>query len=317
LLTLWQELLNIDALGVEDNYFALGGNPLLAARLFAQIAHCFGVRLRPGTLEAAPTIRALARTLRSAQAARANLAASLLVELKAGGPLNLFLVHDGDGETLPYRLLAQHLPGALSVYGIGPCRLPGVPLAAGSIPQLARDYTAQVRRLQPQGPYRLGGLAAGGVIAFEMARQLQAAGEAVAMVALLDAARPGATGRPGDGARLLAQRLWVRMRLALLRWRLARGRAWPERLPPLSVREIYDSVEARYVPGPLAGAGVVLLRRRTGRAKADDALGWRGLVPDLQIVELEGAAHAGLLQEPQVAAAAAALADRLLPQVAL
>ena len=66
---------------------------------------------------------------------------------------------------LLYRALAQRLPGALSVYGIEPHRLPRVPLAAGSITQMARDYVAEARGLQPQGPYRLGGLGAGAVIA--------------------------------------------------------------------------------------------------------------------------------------------------------
>lgn len=324
LLTLWQELLNIEQLGVEDNYFALGGTSVLVARMFADMARRFGVRLPPASIVAAPTVRALARELQSLQQARTQQAASLLVELKLGGPRNFFLVHDGDGGTALYRHLAQHLPSALSVYGIEPHRLPRVPLAAGSIAQMAHDYVAQVRRLQPHGPYQLGGLSAGALIAYEMGRQLQAAGEHVATLALLDAARPGAAKRPGYIARQRLLRLWVRLRIALLRRGLAQGRAWPARLCALDVRQRYESAEAGYLPQPLIGAGVVLLRARAGLDGTndtparliymDEALGWRAVVPELEILDVEGG-HASMLREPHVAGLAALLADRLLPQV--
>ena len=328
LLSLWQELLNTDALGVEDNYFALGGTSLQAARMFAEIARRFGVRLRPTSIVAAPTVRALARALHAEEALQLDTPHPLLIELKAGGSMNLFLVHDGDGQTLVYRTLAQRLPAALSVYGIEPRRLARVPLAATSIEQMAHDYIVEVRRLQPSGPYRLGGLCAGAVIAYEMARQLQAAGERVALVALLDGARPGALRRSADRFAGLArwtlqsplQRLSVRLRFALLRQRLARGRAWPDRLPALSVREIYDSAESRYAPQPLSGAGTLLLRAREGLGEpddtpcrliyADETLGWRPLVPDLEVVDAEGG-HASMLQEPQVISLARALAERM------
>jgi thioesterase domain-containing protein len=363
LLSLWQELLNIDPLGVEDNFFALGGTSLLAARLFAEIARRFGVRLRT-TLVAAPTVRALARALRHEEALQLDQPLPLLIELKAGGPTNLFLVHDGDGDTLLYRDLAQRLPAALSVWGIEPRRLAHVPLAAACIEQMAGDYIVEVRRLQPTGPYRLGGLCAGAVIAYEMALQLQAAGERVALVALLDGARPGARRRSGRLARQRAQcfeqmlaalrqtepsavlrglrvlrgsagklagrarwtaqsrlqRLSVRLRFVLLRQRLARGHAWPDRLPALSVREIYDSAEARYAPQPLSGAGTLLLRAREGLGEpndtpyrllyADETLGWSALVPDLEVIDAEGG-HTSMLQEPQVICLARALAERV------
>jgi thioesterase domain-containing protein len=368
LLTLWQELLNIEDLGVEDNYFALGGTSLLAARMFAEIARRFGVRLRLTTIVAAPTLRSLARALQSEQVTQAGDAASLLIELKAGGPMRLFLVHDGDGETLLYRNLAQRLPSALSVYGIEPRRLPGVPLAAGSIAEMARDYIVHVRRLQPAGPYRLGGLCAGAVIAYEMARQLQAAGEQVALVALMDAARPHAARRPGRISRERAQRfeqmlaslretqggslarlgrallgttrkgmglvrwtlqsrlqrLSVRRRFAMLRRLLAQHQPWPARTRPLSVREIYDSAESEYLPQPLVDAGVVLLRASQGLGEpndipyqsiyADETLGWRGLVSDLEVLDAEGG-HSSMLQEPQVISLADALAERMLPRL--
>jgi thioesterase domain-containing protein len=217
---LWEEVFGIDGLGIEDDYFTLGGTSLLAGRLFTLIAQTFDVKLPLSTILEAPTVRALSRHLEHAAAATIewpNVSTSSrdperhppglsksLVELKSGGSRNLFLVHDGDGETLLYLNLAQRMPADLSVIGVEPLRIPGVPLAHLSIESMATFYVGEIRRSQPKGPYLLGGLCAGGVIAFEMASQLLRAGESVELVALLETATPGAPKRPGliSGQRL-------------------------------------------------------------------------------------------------------------------
>jgi thioesterase domain-containing protein len=120
-----------------------------------------------------------------------------LIELKGGGSRNLFLVHDGDGDTLLYLNLAHRLPADVAVVGIEPLRIPGVPLAQASVEEMAGFYIEEVRRCQPKGPYLLGGLCAGGTIAFEMASQLVRAGESVDVVVLLDTVKPHTPMRPG------------------------------------------------------------------------------------------------------------------------
>jgi thioesterase domain-containing protein len=120
-----------------------------------------------------------------------------LIELKGGGSRNLFLVHDGDGDTLLYLNLAHRLPADVAVVGIEPLRIPGVPLAQASVEEMAGFYIEEVRRCQPKGPYLLGGLCAGGTIAFEMASQLVGAGESVDVVVLLDTVKPHTPMRPG------------------------------------------------------------------------------------------------------------------------
>ena len=306
LLSLWQEVLDINGLGVEDDYFALGGTSLLAARLFAEITRRFGVKLRLTSILEAPTVRALSRRLEPQRIERS----STLIELKPGGPRNLFLVHDGDGETLLYLNLASHMPGDLAVFGIEPRRIPGVPLAHARIEDMAAFYVEEIRKIQPHGPYLLGGMCAGGVIAHEMALQLVRMGESIELVALLDAATPQAPKRRG---RITEQRLgrltqaladvrakkrssignalsiistasrkltnalrWEIMRLGkelsvslrfrLLRGLLARQLPWPWLVPQLTVRQIYDSAETNYVPKPLSVASSVLLRARIGEA---------------------------------------------------
>ena len=276
LLALWQEFLGLDGLGVEDDYFALGGTSLDAARLFAEIARQFGVKLPLTTILESPTVRRLSHHLEPQRMQHSG----AFVELKSGGPRNLFLVHDGFGETLLYLNLARRMPDDLAVFGIEPRRMAGVPLAHTRIEDMAAFYIDQVRKKQPNGPYRLGGMCAGGVIAYEMASQLVRAGESVELVALLDAATPQAVKRPG---RITRQRLgrmaqaladvrssqrsrarralafsvtisrklvnalmweimrrgtqWsVRARFRLLRELLARGMPWPRFIPELSVR---------------------------------------------------------------------------------
>jgi thioesterase domain-containing protein len=95
-------------------------------------------------------------------------------------------VHDGDGETLLYRNLALRLNAGRTVYGLQPVSGNGLATHHTRIPDLARHFVECMRRVQPEGPYLVGGLCAGGVIAFEVACQLQALGQSVAMTAMLD-----------------------------------------------------------------------------------------------------------------------------------
>jgi thioesterase domain-containing protein len=100
----------------------------------------------------------------------------------------LFLVHDGDGETMLYRNLALRLKTDHAVYGLQPYSWQDVPMGHSRIAEMAAYHVGKIRSVQPHGPYLLGGMCAGGVIAFEIARQLQGQREKVALVALLDAA---------------------------------------------------------------------------------------------------------------------------------
>ena len=138
----------------------------------------------------APTIDELARLV-AGETARDSL---VLIRDGSGRP-PLFLIHDGDGETMLYRNLALRLDPGHAVYGLQPYSLDGVPMAHTRIPEMAAYHIGKIRSIQPNGPYLLGGMCAGGVIAFEAARQLQDQGERVAMLALLDAADPAAVPR--------------------------------------------------------------------------------------------------------------------------
>lgn len=195
LVEIWQTVLGSQPLGITHNFFELGGNSLLVMRLLGEIETCFNQSLPVTTLFDAPTIQQFAPVLQAQLSAQNNNSElstsklhSSLVLLKAGTQSPpLFLVHDADGITSPYVNLAAQLPEARPVYGIQPLSAPGIPMVHTRIPDMAAHYIKQLQQVQSQGPYLLGGLCAGGVIAFEMALQLEAAGESVALVALLEA----------------------------------------------------------------------------------------------------------------------------------
>jgi FkbH-like protein len=200
---LWARLLRLDRVGLHDDFTALGGSSLVAANLFAEIDERFGVRLPMTTILEASTVELLAARLGGGE----RVSLRLLKPGLDGGP-TLFLVHDGDGETLLYLNLARRMPEEVAVYGIEPHGTDRFPILHTRIPEMAAHYVGRIQQVYPDGPYALAGMCAGGVIAFEMALQLRAEGLPVSFVGLLDSAAPGAERRKGlisrrRGARFL------------------------------------------------------------------------------------------------------------------
>ncbi len=186
---IWQTNLGVQPIGVTDHFFDLGGYSLLAAKLFRDIRHVFGQNLPLATLFQAPTIQALAQWLRQDQPSASW---SPLVALQTeGSQPPLFCVHPGGGNVLTYRDLAIHLGPDQPVYALQARGLDGQQTPFTSVEEMAAYYVNAVRDVQPGGPYYLGGLSAGGDIAWEMALQLQAQGEEVALLVLFDTYGPG------------------------------------------------------------------------------------------------------------------------------
>jgi FkbH-like protein len=203
---LWARLLHVDRVGIRDDFAALGGTSLIAAQLFAEIETRFGTRLPMTTILEAPSVEQLAARLERGDRATIKL-------LKPGSESvpALFLVHDGDGETLLYANLAHSLPEEVAVYGIEPFGNDRCSILHTRLPEMAAYYIEQIQRVRPQGPYFLGGMCAGGVIVYEMAQQLRARGLPVGMVILFDSAYPHAQPKLG----LIAQRRGARFLQAL------------------------------------------------------------------------------------------------------
>jgi len=184
LLRLWQKVLAVGAIGIDDNFFELGGHSLLAVKMFAQIEKAFGKNLPLATLFQAPTIRLLAQVLR--QEGWAASWSSLVTLQNRGHRRPFFCVHAAGGNVLEYHALAQLVGADQPFYGFQAQGLDGIQPAHTTIRDMAAHYIKEMREVQPEGPYLLGGRSSGGTVAFEMACQLAANGEQVGLLALLD-----------------------------------------------------------------------------------------------------------------------------------
>ena len=183
LCTIWQKVLGFTRIGIDDNFFELGGHSLLAVRLFAQIENRFGKVLPLATLFQASTVRELAVVLRE-EGCREW---SPLVAIRATGSRPpLFCIHAAGANILIYRPLANHLSTDQPVYALQAVGLDGVTPPLTHVEEMATRYLKEIRALQPEGPYYLLGASFGGLVAFEMAQQLDAQGQKTAMLALLD-----------------------------------------------------------------------------------------------------------------------------------
>jgi aspartate racemase len=184
LLKIWERVLDIRSIGVNDNFFELGGHSLLAVRLFAQIEKSFSRNLPLATLFQSPTVKQLARVLREEGWPAPW---SSLVMIQGGDKRTpFFCVHAVGGNVLEYHDLARLLGPDQPFYGLQAKGLDGKEEPHTSIREMAAAYLKEMREIQPEGPYLLGGRSSGGTIAFEMACQLAAVGEKVALLAMLD-----------------------------------------------------------------------------------------------------------------------------------
>ncbi len=189
LVQLWEELLSARPIGIDDSFFELGGHSLLSVRLMMRIKSRWGRDLPLSTLFAAPTVRGLARRLERQGSGRAW--SPLVAIHPRGSRPPLFFVHPIGGEVLCFYHLAQHLGADQPFFGFQatPLSVGGSALGA-SIEAMASEYVAALRSVRPRGPYRLGGWSFGGLVAFEMAQQLERAGERISLLTLLDTPVP-------------------------------------------------------------------------------------------------------------------------------
>jgi thioesterase domain-containing protein/acyl carrier protein len=196
LCAVWEQVLIIDGLGIDDDFFLLGGDSLAAVTLFTEVERIYGTKPPLATLVENPTVRKLAAYLDAATAAKNDAALQdrpqtavqrpLVALQPAGDRLPLHLVHGNGGNILILAGLLPHLPPDQPLYGVTARGLAEGEALHTNFDALIEDYLAAIRRVQPAGPYSLGGYCIGGMIACEMARRLRATGEEVRPVIMID-----------------------------------------------------------------------------------------------------------------------------------
>lgn len=316
---IWQSLLSIDNLDAHDNFFRIGGHSLLAVRMLAAVERELHVNVPLSTLLRHPTCATLAAYIDS-EISREPTRESWqpLVQIKSGsGQAPLFCIHAVGGNVLNYRVLADALPTDQTVYGLQALGLDGTTEPLHTVEAMAERYIAEIRSVQPSGPYYLCGGSMGGTIAFEMARQLRARNEDVALLALLDTWGPGLRHARRHTQASRAKRLWMALVSGKLTKRLrarierrqvtaairrcrATGAALPQDLRWRYVTANNEAASNRYVEQRYDGS-IVLLCAHVTQALGPADLGWKDVIEgDIEIVALPGE-HKSFVEEPAVA----------------
>ncbi|ABL68948.1 type I polyketide synthase [Paracoccus denitrificans] len=357
LAAIWSELLGIAQVGAADSFFDLGGHSLIAVRMFGQLRKKFGVDLPISTLFEAPTIAELAALVEERTGPRELVSPDNVRELPVSArPRFRFLVDmGGRGDGTPFfmvagmfgnimnlRQLAQRLGPDRRFWGIQARGLLGDDKPHEDLAEAARDYIEELRQVQPEGPYLIGGFSGGGLTAYEMARQLRAAGEEVAMLVMLDTPLP--LREPVGRKDRLMIRLgelreggpgfvwkWLRDRVAYEFRRRSKAKAVEAEVGAQATGAFHDlAIEAAFLAalpkmrlsvwdGPVAMFRPPLDKRwkvtggrwiNSGRDYVVEDNGWTPWMPDLRVIEVPGD-HDSMVLEPNVRRLASVLREIL------
>ncbi len=180
---IWQKLLNREQIGIDEDFFSIGGHSLLATEMMMEIEKITSIRLPLATLFQNSTIRTLAQRIRIND----KTSWKSLVQIRPNGTKKaLYIVHGAGLNVLLFNTLVKQLHPEQPVFGLQAKGLDGSEKPLESIEDIAKHYISEVLENDPDGPYLLGGFSLGGIIAFEMNRQLSALGKKVLMLAMFD-----------------------------------------------------------------------------------------------------------------------------------
>jgi len=336
----WRELLGVEEIARDDDFFALGGHSLAAVRLFARIRKQFAVDLPLATLFQASTLEGLANVVSESGGLDTTQAAAVIKKISAtpvpmvrpawsplvaicrgsAGKRPLFCVHGAGGNVLNFKVISDRLGTDQPFYGLQAQGVDGRLAPLATVEAMAAQYVEAIRTVDPQGPYRLAGYSAGGVIAYEMAQQLTRDGKTVELLAMIDTLSPTSAGRKVSYFR----KLWLMRRWSFkfaVEWparrqrskmdqvnytialeQLARGEALTPELADFHLFRNFITAQSLYQPAPYKGS-IVLFRATEGDMQyldAGNALGWQTWVQgDVHVTSIVGS-HFSMMSEPGV-----------------
>ncbi len=333
---IWENLLGIQNIGIDDNFFELGGHSILAAQMFTDFEKLTGKRIPLATLFTSQTIRELAEAARDKMTEEKW---SSLVEIKSGGEEKapLFLVHGAEGNILLYRDLANNLNSNRSVYGLQSRGLNGSDKMVESVEEMAEDYIEAIKKVQPKGPYNIGGYCMGGTIAYEIAQQLKNRGDEVNSLFLIEtyneclvANGNNPSNKTKDKlenikfhfdniknlkgqdrtnfikikAETSFKRTTARISKVTTKFGVNLDNEPETGQLTLSLRKLNDQAQISYIPETFNGKAVLLRPKVSFTSEPDPKFGWGDYVKgDLKVYNLDVAPR-GMLVEPFVKATA-------------
>ncbi|RYZ42467.1 MAG: non-ribosomal peptide synthetase [Myxococcaceae bacterium] len=293
LVRIWEELLGTGPIGLTSDFFELGGHSLLAMRMMSLIRERLGRSLPVVSLFQAGTLEELAARLRQAP----GHLSPLVPITRTGSRRPFFCVHPVSGNVLPYLELARRLGPDQPFYAFQSTGLEGEGAPLETVEAMAASYVEALRTLQPSGPYRLGGWSLGGMVAFEMARQLEQQGEQVEQLVLIDAYAFDQRPTEAVGAEWITERFVEFTSQAF-------GPPVPEQFQAL-YRVFENNLHAlwKYTPGHYGGR-VTLLRASETQVPTGADGGWGPLAAGgVEVREVPGDHHS-ILRAPGVDALA-------------
>jgi thioesterase domain-containing protein/acyl carrier protein len=302
----FEQVLGIEPVGLDDDFFDLGGDSLAAVELLAALSQRFGVELPTSTLLECATVDELSKRLVSGRGRDAP----TVLQIRDGWKRPFFCVCGGGATALALHWLGQALDQERPLYGVQARGLDERARPDRTVEAAARRHLDEIRAIQASGPYIIGGHSFGGMVAYQIARELRAAGEDTLLV-LLDAEAPKGQ---HAGAKRMAENFTPAWMLARLRLRAALLTAGV--VPRRHDRQyqlfygLAGRLGDRYHPeGRFEGR--TLLLRRSERLSDPQDLGWSGLlVEPPEIVAVTGG-HEAMLRAPYVTLLAAAIDSHL------
>jgi thioesterase domain-containing protein len=199
----WRCLLGKDTIGIDENFFSLGGDPWMAMQLFEEIKKVTGRSFSPLVIYQAPTIASLAAFLEAPKTP----AFPKCVLLKPGNTEPpVFLMHGLGGNIMEFFKMVKHLQSSRAAYGLQARGSDGLEEPFSSIEEMAQFHVDAIKELQPHGPYLLVGYSLGGLVAIEMARHLIGSGEEVALLVMIDSYPPIRYAPPAQRLRVYARK---------------------------------------------------------------------------------------------------------------
>ncbi|MBX2977650.1 MAG: amino acid adenylation domain-containing protein [Flavobacteriales bacterium] len=299
---IWSAALNTQGIGIHDNFFDLGGHSLIGIQVLSQVAQQFGRQLPLSALFEAPTIAEFTRSLKTngAGANWKNLAAiQPLGELPA-----LFCVHGDEANHFIPRYLGMDHP----FYAFFHQGEDGSAIEHVTVEKIAEHFIGELKQARPNGPYLLCGYSFGGIVAYEMAQQLRAAGDEVPMLVLFDTYAPRMHMEAVRSDRKFYD--WIKSAVyrKMIKRELAQGHKLSPRLRHFHIIDTYDRAVNAYSPSPMDGPITVFKARNSWGA---ETMGWNELTKGQLEVNVVPGDHYSMIKEPHVKELVKALASSM------
>jgi amino acid adenylation domain-containing protein len=291
LAAIWSGALKVPSLGIHDNFFDLGGHSLIGIQVLGQVEQQFGRSLSLSALFEAPTIAEFARTLKAEGVSPKwnNLAA---IQPLGERPA-LFCVHGDEANHFIPRYLGTDQP-FFAFFHQGE---DGQPIRYTTVESIASHFIQEMKGARPQGPYLLCGYSFGGIVAYEMAQQMRAAGEDVPMLVLFDTYAPREHAAAVASDRKFYEPVKTALYRQLIKRDLARGKVLSPRLRHFHIIDTYDRAVMAYRPKPMEGPLTVF---KAKDAWGTEDMGWGALAHGpLHRFVLPGD-HYSMIKEPHV-----------------